>query len=183
MAWHPSSDILASASYDNTVKMYKEDQLDSDWTCITTLQSHESTVWSLAFDKTGKKLATCSDDRTVKIWQEYGPDNQEGVNLEDRESTWKCVCTLSGYHTRCIYDITWCATTGLIATGCGDDIIRVFKEADDSEPNAPTFDLVHTQLNAHSQDVNCVNWNPLGNGELVSCSDNGEIKVWKFTEQ
>ncbi|XP_068629295.1 probable cytosolic iron-sulfur protein assembly protein Ciao1 isoform X1 [Battus philenor] len=182
VAWHPSLDILASASYDNTVKMYKEDSLDSDWSCIATLQSHESTVWSLAFDKTGERLATCSDDRTVKIWKEYKPDNQEGIIVEDKESVWKCVCTLSGYHTRSVYDIAWCNQTGLLATACGDDIIRIFKEADDSDSNSPTFELVSTQLNAHSQDVNCVAWNPLGNQELLSCSDDGEIKIWKFFE-
>lgn len=163
--------------------MYKEDQLDSDWTCIGTLKSHDSTVWSLTFDKTGKRLATCSDDKTVKIWQEYDPDNQEGVIVSDQESTWKCVCTLSGYHTRCIYDITWCHVTGLIATACGDDIVRVFRECEDSDPNAPSFELVCTKLNAHSQDVNCVQWNPLGNKELISCSDDGEIKIWKLSDE
>lgn len=183
IAWQPSSDVLASASYDNTIKMYKEDQLDSDWTCIGTLKSHESTVWSLTFDKTGKRLASCSDDKTVKIWHEYDPDNQEGVIVSDQDSTWKCVCTLSGYHTRCIYDITWCHVTGLIATACGDDIVRVFKECEESDPNAPSFELVCTKLNAHSQDVNCVQWNPLGNKELISCSDDGEIKIWKLSDE
>ncbi|XP_028040315.1 probable cytosolic iron-sulfur protein assembly protein Ciao1 isoform X1 [Bombyx mandarina] len=182
VAWHPSLDILASASYDNTVKLYQEDPVDNDWTCVATLHSHESTVWSLAFDKTGERLATCSDDRTVKIWKEYKPDNQEGVVVTDREAVWKCICTLSGFHTRCIYDIAWCHKTDLIATACGDDIIRIFKESEDSDPNAPTFELLCTKKNAHSQDVNCVAWNPSGNQELLSCSDDGEIKIWKFTE-
>lgn len=182
MAWHPSLEILASASYDNTVKLYKEDPADNDWSCVATLHSHESTVWGLAFDKTGERLATCSDDKTVKIWQEYKPNNQEGVIVTERESVWKCVCTLSGYHTRCVYDISWCHATGLIATACGDDIIRIFKEAEDSDPNAPTFELICTQLNAHAQDVNCVTWNPTGNGELMSCSDDGEIRLWKCSE-
>ncbi|XP_075969473.1 cytosolic iron-sulfur assembly component 1 isoform X1 [Anticarsia gemmatalis] len=183
VAWHPTLDVLASASYDNTVKMYKEDPADNDWSCFATLQSHESTVWSLAFDKTGERLATCSDDRTVKIWKEYKPDNQEGVIVTDRESVWKCVCTLSGFHTRCIYDIAWCHHTGLLATACGDDIIRIFKESDDSDPNAPTFELLCTKLDAHAQDVNCVTWNPTGNQELLSCSDDGEIRIWNFSSE
>lgn len=51
--WHPTSEILASCSYDNTVKVFREDQSDNDWICTATLESHTSTVWSLAFNKTG----------------------------------------------------------------------------------------------------------------------------------
>lgn len=139
-------------------------------------------MWSLAFDKTGERLATVSDDKSLKIWKEYKPGNPEGVMVPEGDSTWKCICTLSGFHTRPIYDIAWCQKTDLIATACGDDIIRIFKEVDGSDPNAPTFELVCTKQNAHSQDVNCVKWNPTGNQELLSCSDDGEIRVWKLTE-
>lgn len=182
MAWHPTLDVLASSSYDDTVKIYKEDPADNDWTCIATLQSHESTVWSLAFDKTGERLATCSDDKTVKIWKEYKHDNKQGVVVNEKDAIWKCVCTLSGYHTRCVYDIDWCHKTGLLATACGDDIIRVFKETEVSDADAPSFELVCTKQNAHSQDVNCVMWNTTGNGELLSCSDDGVIRIWNYSE-
>ncbi|XP_017774755.1 PREDICTED: probable cytosolic iron-sulfur protein assembly protein Ciao1 isoform X1 [Nicrophorus vespilloides] len=181
VTFHPNKNLLASASYDNTVKIFKEDPSDNDWICVSTLSSHESTVWSLAFDKTGSRLATCSDDKTVKIWQEYAAGNKEGIPTGDEESVWKCVCTLSGYHTRTVYDISWCRKTGLIATACGDDVIRVFKEEENSDPNAPNFAMVTCIEKSHQQDVNCVAWSP--NGDiLISCSDDGEIKVWKYTE-
>lgn len=51
--WHPTSDILASCSYDNTVKIFREDPSDNDWIHSASLESHTSTVWSLAFNKTG----------------------------------------------------------------------------------------------------------------------------------
>ena len=69
--WHPHLDVVASCSYDNRVKMYKED--DDDWICFATLSSHSSTVWSAAFDKTGDRIATVGDDRTMKIWQQATP--------------------------------------------------------------------------------------------------------------
>ena len=50
IAWHPSEDILASASYDNNVKMYRED--DDEWISTCTLSSHTNTVWSLAWEHT-----------------------------------------------------------------------------------------------------------------------------------
>lgn len=182
VVWHPNSDILASASYDNTIKFFKEDSSDSEWICFATLQGHNSTVWSLCFDKTGKRLASCSDDETVKIWKEYLPNNEDGIPNTSTDPIWKCICTLSGYHTRTIYDISWCHLTGLIATACGDDCIRIFKEDVNTDPNAPNFSLLTSVERAHSQDVNCVAWNPITAGILASCSDDGEIKIWKMQE-
>lgn len=68
--------LLASASYDDTVKLYQEE--GDDWVCCATLEGHESTVWSLAFDPSGQRLASCSDDRTVRIWRQYLPGNEQG---------------------------------------------------------------------------------------------------------
>lgn len=30
-----------------------------------------------------------------------------GVACSSTEPSWKCICTLSGYHTRTIYDVAW----------------------------------------------------------------------------
>ena len=112
--------------------MYKEDG-DDDWVCFATLSSHDSTVWSMSFDKVGQRLATCGDDKSVKIWQEYPIDNAEGVVNPvkfgmKKDPVWKCVTTLSGFHTRCVYDIAWNHSNNLLATACGDDNIRIFGE-------------------------------------------------------
>ena len=44
-------------------------------------ESHESTVWGISFDQTGSRLASCSDDKTVKVWKEYLPGNQQGIKV------------------------------------------------------------------------------------------------------
>ena len=181
VVWHPHEDILASASYDNTIKLYKEDLADSDWSTFETLSSHTSTVWGIDFDSTGKRLASCSDDQTLKIWQEYLPGNEFGIATPDNVPVWKCICTLSGYHSRSVYDISWCKLSGLIATACGDDMIRIFKETEDSDRNQPTFELIAKE-HAHSQDTNTVIWNPQVAGMLVSTSDDGDVKIWKYSD-
>ncbi|XP_053669155.1 probable cytosolic iron-sulfur protein assembly protein Ciao1 [Anopheles marshallii] len=182
VCWHPHEDLLASASYDNTIRLYRQDTVDNEWEMLEPMESHTSTVWSISFDATGKRLASCSEDTTVKIWQQYGPDNTLGIPCPDKGSVWKCVCTLSGFHTRSVYDIDWCKQTGLLATACGDDLIRIFKESTDSDPNQPTFELVVT-IAAHSQDANKVAWHPVKPGILLTASDDGEIKIWHYQEE
>ncbi|NXK39298.1 CIAO1 protein, partial [Piprites chloris] len=133
VVWHPSQELLASASYDDTVRLYREEE--DDWVCCATLEGHDSTVWAVAFDKEGERLASVSDDRTLRVWRRYHPGNQEGVSCSGTDPTWKCVCTLSGYHSRTIYDVSWCHLTGALATACGDDAIRVFEESPTYFPN------------------------------------------------
>jgi len=179
--WHPNLDLVASASYDNKIKMFKED--DDDWICCATLASHDNTVWSLAFNRDGDRLASASEDTTVKIWKEYKPGNTEGIATENNDSTWKCVCTLAGFHSRPVYDIDWCHETGLIATACGDDAIRVFKEDTNNVSdavNSPNFICEINQSDAHNSDVNCIAWNPVVQGLLASCGDDGDVKLWQL---
>lgn len=64
--WHPSQDILFSCSYDDTIKVWGPD--GDDWSCKETFPDHESTVWSIGFDRSGAHLVSCSEDKTVKVW-------------------------------------------------------------------------------------------------------------------
>ncbi|KAG9328848.1 hypothetical protein JZ751_001146 [Albula glossodonta] len=163
--WHPTQELLASASYDNTVRLYREE--DDDWVCKATLEGHAATVWSLAFDPSGQRLASCSDDRTVKIWKESHSASEEDGAGTSSDLHWKCICTL-------------CQQTGALATACGDDGVRVFKEDTNSGPHQTIFSLSVHMPKAHSQDVNCVSWNPKEAGVLASCSDDGTIVIWRY---
>ncbi|XP_014665985.1 PREDICTED: probable cytosolic iron-sulfur protein assembly protein CIAO1 homolog [Priapulus caudatus] len=175
--WHPNLPILMSCSYDDTIKIHKED--GDDWTSFQTLESHTSTVWSIDFDSTGERMVSCSDDMTVKIWQAYQPGNKEGIQTTGKDATWKNLCTLSGYHSRTIYDVSWCKLTGLIATAGGDDKLCVFEEEVDS--TGPTFVLSTAITRAHNEDVNSVEWNPKVTGLLASSSDSGDVKIWQYS--
>ena len=173
--WHPTRDLLASCSYDNTIRLFKDD--GDDWICSATLTSHESTVWAICFDSSGQRLASCSADKTIKIWQSFDSD------LKD----WKCVSTLSGFHNRPIYDISWSHLSNHILSAGGDDTIYIFKE-DDIKSSGDCSDKILQQFSvaakyskAHDMDVNSVDWNPKIEGIFATCGDDCAIKIWKFT--
>ncbi|MEB3289810.1 MAG: AAA-like domain-containing protein [Leptolyngbya sp.] len=66
----PGGDVLATASMDGTVKLWRRDGRP-----LATLTGHGGTVWGLAFgpvDSTGgdgQRIATAGEDGTVKIWR------------------------------------------------------------------------------------------------------------------
>ena len=52
---------------------------------------------------------------------------------------------------------------GLIASGAGDDCIRIFTESesqDTVQEGSQSYELVQKHEKAHSADINCVQWHP-----------------------
>ena len=71
---------------------------------------------------------SCSDDKSLIVWDLKGmKGNKKSAGKNNGLETPKNVCTISGIHTRTIYSVDW-SQNGLIATGSGDDNIRVFAE-------------------------------------------------------
>src|SRR5277367_5242926 len=78
VTWHPSEPILASCSYDDTIRLYYPDQ--DEFIPLSLLRGHTSTVWCMAFEPTVHvpspdipdpppvRLASCSDDLSVIVW-------------------------------------------------------------------------------------------------------------------
>ncbi len=64
--WHPQQELLFSASYDDTIKVWQDE--DDDWYCQNTLSGHKSTIWDISFDSQGQLLASASDDHSIRIW-------------------------------------------------------------------------------------------------------------------
>lgn len=136
-------------------------------------QAHTSTVWDLAFDPSGNYLASCSDDRTVKVWKCV----REGGEVKCSLGT-----SISGYHDRTVFALDWSAA-GFIATACADNTIRVFSvtEASGEDGLGPrlTCELECKREAAHPLDVNCVRWHPKDPQLLASAGDDGSIRIWR----
>ncbi|KAL7275981.1 Cytosolic iron-sulfur protein assembly protein [Rhizina undulata] len=143
VTWHPEEELLASASYDDTIRLYRED-ID-DWTCCSLLEGHTSTVWCLSFEPLtapnfsptrSSRLASCSDDQSVRIWTRISQSTSRSnsgappsiLRGNPVEEDWKMTATLPQSHSRAIYSISWSKQSGRIVSAGGDGKIVVYEE-------------------------------------------------------
>lgn len=157
-----SVDVLASASYDNTARIWREDS-DGEWVCVAVLQGHEGTVWGVEWEPRPKddrfpRLLTFSADGTIRVWTlEQGGDDDGGADgdgsaaqgrLGGIPSTmrrsfreqWTCTAVLPKVHAKDVYSVTWSAESGLVASAGSDGVVALYKEDDagnasDSHPS------------------------------------------------
>ena len=84
-------------------------------TCVATLAGHIDRVFSVAFDPTGRFVATGSQDKTVKVWR-MSPDGTAAT----------CVATLAG-HSNFVNSVAFDPTGRFVATSSGDITVKIWK--------------------------------------------------------
>ena len=186
--WHPTANVLFSCSYDDSIKVWMDD--NDDWYCTTTLPGHSSTVWGAALDATGSRLVSVSDDLSMILWESESPLNPSGA--------WRQVSRLAALHKNVIFTVDWSHHNSLIASGAGDNAIKLIAYSKTSDGTGLLKEAFHLP-NAHDGDVNCVRWCPVGTaneiheGEegkantqnqelLLSSGDDGLVKLWKYVQ-
>jgi WD40 repeat protein len=131
VTWHPRDELLASASYDDLIKLYAADPYDDEWQCVHTLAGHSATVWSVSFSPCGNYLASAGDDLVIKLWERIaigadgkdlgalgeakpedggrmGPWSAGGVRIGVKEKfRWEMRGEIEGAHERTIYSVDW----------------------------------------------------------------------------
>jgi len=175
--WHPKhKDMLFSCSYDNTIKVWGRQE--DDWDCLHTLKGHESTVWTLCFDPSGRDaFITCSADKTIRLWARRNALSIRNWYMRPMfrpavdSGPWVTERIIEEEHTRPIYSVAWAGST--VATACGDNMLRLFDIGDNWSCS---------RIDAHVSDVNCVAFAVDYGNFLATCSDDSQIKLWKWDE-
>ncbi|WFD29754.1 Cytosolic iron-sulfur protein assembly protein [Malassezia sp. CBS 17886] len=209
VAWHPheearrgrgpaDSQLLASASYDDTIKLYVDDPSE-DWFCYSTLRGHTSTVWSLSFSPCGTYLASASDDLTIRIWRRFSEEECRANGLATEAKVpgraadrWTEVHRIEGYYNRSIYSLSWARGNandsaqryGKLAGAGADGKILVYHVGESHTPFRLAVTLAAAAENAHDvADVNCLAWAPSADDKeatlLASAGDDGIVRIWR----
>ncbi|KAI1433076.1 WD40-repeat-containing domain protein [Xylaria sp. CBS 124048] len=188
-----SSDVLASASYDETVRLWRERD-EGEWACVAVLEGHKGTVWGVQWEpnpKTGRfpRLLTFSADCTLRIWTlkeeedaaaENAPRHAWGglgaipntMSVSPKEE-WECTAILPPAHTRDIYSATWSADTGLIASVGSDGIIAIYKEMPSDVDGSATLDEATVELDGDVATSNGSKPEAPKQWKLISTTPNG----------
>lgn len=165
--FHPTLNILYSCSYDDLIKVWRDD--GDDWYCTATLAGHKSTVWGIAPQCDCPRLISCSDDRSLIVWECDDPCQ----NTKD----WRMIYTIADCEKFPIYSVDWSYFQPLIIAGGAENSIELFSF---SALDGLSLEDRHQQ--AHESDVNCVRWNQSEEHShlVASCGDDGLISIWQL---
>ena len=150
VSFSPDGQTLASASRDQTVKLWRKDGKE-----LQTLHGHSDSVASVTFSPDGQLIASASWDQTVKLWRK----TRGGFYTADK--------TLQG-HKGAVYSVSFSPDGQTIATSSQDQTVKLWRR--DGR-------LIRT-LQGHRGPVNWVSFSP--DGQLVaSASDDKTVKLWQ----
>ena len=147
VAFSPDGKVLASGSYDNTIKLWEV----KTGRLINTLTGHSDSVSSVAFSPDGQVLASGSLDKTIKLWE---------------VATGRKINSLSG-HSHWVYSVAFSPDGQVLASGSHDKTIKLWEVATGRKINT---------LTGHSYPVGSVAFSPDGQ-VLASRSSDKTIKL------
>lgn len=133
---------------------------------IQKLEGHTDRVWGLAWNPTTGAdgvpavLASCSGDKTVRIWQQNSPT-----------SSFHLKATIEDIHTRTVRSCSWSPSGKLLATASFDATTSIWEQVGDD------FECLST-LEGHENEVKSVSWNASGS-LIATCSRDKSVWIWE----
>ncbi|KAK0723422.1 hypothetical protein B0T26DRAFT_801956 [Lasiosphaeria miniovina] len=107
VAFSPDSALVASGSWDQTVRLWRSDTGE----CVQELKGHSDSVSSVAFSPDSALVASGSRDRTVRLW---------------RSDIGECVQELKGHRWE-VNSVAFSPDSALVASASGDNTVWLWR--------------------------------------------------------
>jgi WD40 repeat protein/transcriptional regulator with XRE-family HTH domain len=146
----PGGQILASSSYDHTVRLWDVQTHQ----CLRVLRGHQDSVRAIAFDRSAQHLASGSSYQTIRLW-----DVQTG----------ECLRVLQG-HTNGVFALVFDRSGQQLISGSFDQTIRIW--------DVQTGECLRV-LQEHTDSVWSIAISPDGQ-TLASGSGDQTVRLWNL---
>lgn len=155
--------FLASASYDATVRVWRE-PWDAKQTPLI-LSGHLRSVYDLAFSPSDTCLATCSSDETIRIWDYGSYKTQVQSEIDSKQSQ-------STPHGRSVSRIALSEDGKWVASASEDGIICLWDGSSG---------MLQRSLSEHKQDVESLVFSH-DSRKLISGSEDKTVRIWSLED-
>jgi WD40 repeat protein/energy-coupling factor transporter ATP-binding protein EcfA2 len=155
----PNGRLLATASYDRTVRLWNVSDRARPQQLGKPLTGHTSWVSSAVFSPDGRTLASAGDDGTVRLWDVTDPRQPRSLGGP-----------LTG-HDGTIFLAAFSPDGHTLATADEDHTVRLWDLGDPHHP-APL-----TALKGHTDSVRSIAFSPDGR-TLASGGDDDTVRLW-----
>ncbi|KAJ1993246.1 Cytosolic iron-sulfur protein assembly protein [Coemansia spiralis] len=137
---------------------------------VAELQGHEDRVWQVSWDPSGLRLASCSGDKSVRVW---GPQTQSRFFTENGNAghAWECVDTIDNAHKRTVRSVAFAPTGKALATASFDGTTAIWEKEDG------IYECVAT-LEGHENETKSVAWSNSGQ-LLATCGRDRSVWIWE----
>ncbi|CAG8156722.1 unnamed protein product [Penicillium salamii] len=140
---------------------------------VISNSGHEEMIHDAGLDYYGRRLATCSSDKTIKIFEIEGESH-------------RLVETLKG-HEGAVWCVAWAHPKfgTILASSSYDGKVLIWREQPQNatSPSAGSTWTKVFDFSLHTASVNMVSWAPHESGCLLACaSSDGHVSVLEFRD-